>query len=411
VPLPVVEPFIEYSLAAPLGVPGGQLTGPDGVKVDASAAMPQKLGLGFKVTAIKDLTMLAAFDIGLARSVGLGIAATPPWNFLLNFSFNIDPFQRGETKLVETVRERPIEKKVAEAPKTGKVEGIVVDAKTHAPIPGVLVAMVGLGLPPVASDAEAGRFLTYDLPIGPVKLKASRDGYKEIEQELKIELGKPQKVELSLEPVEKKAIFAITVVGKKKPIAAQVVFHATTGGEDKAAATAEGVKDPVKVEMPAAPYSVVVTAEGYLAQTRDVQISGGVEMDLAFDMQPAPKKMLAVIKDDKIEISQQVHFLTGKATILADSYSLLQQVVDVMVRNNVKRVRVEGHTDNRGDKAFNQKLSEDRAKSVGDYLVGQGIDRTRIESAGYGDTKPVAPNLTARGRELNRRVEFLILEK
>ena len=120
---------------------------------------------------------------------------------------------------------------------------------------------------------------------------------------------------------------------------------------------------------------------------------------------------LTVIKEDKIEISQQVHFLTGKATILADSFPLLQQVVDVMVRNGVKRVRVEGHTDNRGDKAFNQKLSEDRAKSVADYLVGQGIDQSRIESAGYGDTKPVAPNLTARGRELNRRVEFLILEK
>ena len=49
-------------------------------------------------------------------------------------------------------------------------------------------------------------------------------------------------------------------------------------------------------------------------------MTAGAEMALAFDLQPAPKKMLAIIKDDKIEISQQVHFLTGKATILADSY-------------------------------------------------------------------------------------------
>jgi OOP family OmpA-OmpF porin len=204
------------------------------------------------------------------------------------------------------------------------------------------------------------------------------------------------------------ATFALTVGSKKKPVAAAVVFH---GAEEKAAATMADVKEPVKVEAPAGPYSVNVTAEGYLAQSRDVQITPGAVMDLAFDLQPAPKKMLAIIKDDKIEISQQVHFLTGKATILADSFSLLQQVVDVMVRSNVKRIRVEGHTDNRGGKDDNQKLSEDRAKSVADYLVGQGIDRSRIESAGYGDTKPVAPNLTARGRELNRRVEFLILEK
>jgi len=407
-PFPVVAPFLEYKLAGPFGVPNNMLPGPDGVSVPVTNAMPQKLGFGLKITAIKDLTIMPAFDIGLARSVGLGIAATAPWNFLLNLSFNIDPFQRGETKIVETVRERSVDKKVAEAPKTGKVEGVAIDAKTQQPIGGVLVAMVGLGLPPVASDAEGGRFLTYDLPPGPVKLKASRDGYKDIEQELKVETGKSQKVQLALEPVEKLAVFAVTVTGAKKPIAATVTF---AGAESKSAQTAKDVKDPVKVEMPAGPYTVSVIAEGFLSQERDVQISPSAEMALAFDLTPAPKKMLAIIKDDKIEISQQVHFLTGKATILADSFNLLQQVVDVMVKNNIKRIRVEGHTDNRGDKAFNQKLSEDRARSVADYLVSQGIDRSRIESAGYGDSKPVAPNLTARGRELNRRVEFLILEK
>ncbi|MBK7858375.1 MAG: OmpA family protein [Archangiaceae bacterium] len=408
VPFPVVTPFIEYTLAGPLGVPGNQFTGPDGVRVDVTSAMPQKLGLGLKVTAVKDLTLALGFDLGLARSVGLGMAATAPWNFLFNASFNIDPFQRGETKIVETVRERTAEKKVAEAPKTGKVEGTVVDAKTNKPISGVLVAMVGSGLPPVASDAEGGRFLTYDLPPGPVKLKASRDGYKDIEQELKVETGKSNKVQLSLEPVEKLASFVITVSGNKKPIAANVVV---AGTETKTVSTVKDVKEPVKVEASAGTYTVSVTAEGFLSQQKDVALTAGAELPLAFELAPAPKKMLAIIKDDKIEIAQQVHFATGKATILADSYSLLQQVVDVMVKNNVKRVRVEGHTDNRGDKAFNQKLSEDRAASVASYLIGQGIDPRRIESAGFGDSKPVAPNLTARGRELNRRVEFLILEK
>lgn len=408
VPLPIVAPFLEYSLSGPIGVPNNELIGPDRVPVAVTSAMPHRLTLGLKITAIKDLTIMPALDIGLARSVGLGVAATPPWNFLLNLSFNIDPFQRGETKIVETLRERTVEKKVAEAPKTGKVEGVVLDAKTNQPIPGVLVAMVGMNFPPVASDTEGGRFLTYDLPVGPVKLKASRDGYKDIEQELKVELGKSQKVQLSLEPVEKMATFAVTVTGAKKPITANIQF---AGKETKGAQTSKDVKDPVKVEMPAGPYTVSVIADGFLAQEKDVQITAGAEMALAFDLQPAPKKMLAIIKDDKIEISQQVHFLTGKATILADSFSLLQQVVDVMVKNNIKRVKVEGHTDNKGGKEANQKLSEDRAKSVADFLVGQGIDRSRIESAGYGDTKPVAPNLTARGRELNRRVEFLILEK
>ena len=82
-----------------------------------------------------------------------------------------------------------------------------------------------------------------------------------------------------------------------------------------------------------------------------------------------------------------------------------------MITNGVKRVRVEGHTDNRGVKAANQTLSEDRARAVMEYLVSQGLAADRLESVGYGDTKPIAPNLTARGRELNRRVEFIVLEK
>jgi outer membrane protein OmpA-like peptidoglycan-associated protein len=148
-----------------------------------------------------------------------------------------------------------------------------------------------------------------------------------------------------------------------------------------------------------------------MAQTRDVQVQAGGKLVVAFDLQPMPKKILVIFKGDKIEILQQVRFATGKSEILPESFNLLQQVVDAIVKNNVKRVRVEGHTDNRGVKAANQTLSEDRARSVKEYLVAQGIDAERLESVGYGDSKPIAPNLTARGRELNRRVEFIVLEK
>jgi len=409
VPLPWVSPFLEYQLGLPLGVPGGQLDGPNAAKVEITAAMPQTLGLGLKVTAVKDLTFILGVDIGLIRSVGLGVPATPPWNFLLGASFNIDPFQRGETKLVETIRERTLEKKVAAAPKTGKVEGTVLDAETKKPIPGVIVAMVGAGLPPVASDAPSGKFITHELPAGPVKLHASRDGYKEMDQELKLESGKNAKIEILLQSEVKKGVFDLTVTSKKKPINSTVAFLG--GPTPQTAGTSEANPAPVKVETPAGTYTVNVTAPGYLAQTREVQIPAGGLMALTFDLTPAPKKILVVFKDDKIEILQQVHFEFGKATILGDSFSLLDQVVDAIIANNVKRIKVEGHTDNKGGKEKNQKLSEDRARSVADYLISRGIDKSRLESVGFGDTRPVAPNLTAKGRELNRRVEFIVVER
>jgi outer membrane protein OmpA-like peptidoglycan-associated protein len=338
--------------------------------------------------------------------VAAGIPATMPFTSYLTASFNFDPFQRGDSRLVETVRERKVE--VAEKPKVGKVEGVITDAQTHKPISGVIVAMVGAGLPPVATDADNGRFLTHDLPTGPMKLQLQKDGYKEALQELTIEAGKTEKLEVTLDPLAKNAHFAVNVTSKKKGVAALV---ALLGPTNQQVNTVDGAKDPLKVEAPAGKYTVNVTASGYLAQTREVQVSENAEMQLSFDLEPEPKKKLVVVKENRIEILQPVHFATGKATILADSFALLNQVLDAIVVNGIKRVRVEGHTDNRGQKAFNTKLSEDRAKAVVDYLVKAGIDSARLEGVGYGDTRPVAPNLTARGRELNRRVELIILER
>jgi outer membrane protein OmpA-like peptidoglycan-associated protein len=329
-----------------------------------------------------------------------------PFTTYLTASFNFDPFQRGDSRLVETVRERKVE--VAEKPKVGKVEGVITDAQTHKPISGVIVAMVGAGLPPVATDADNGRFLTHDLPTGPMKLQLQKDGYKEALQELTIEAGKTEKLEVTLDPLAKNAHFAVTVTSKKKGVAATVAMEGPTKQQVN---TSDGAKEPLKVEAPAGKYTVNVTAPGYLAQTREVQVSENAEMQLTFDLEQEPKKKLVVVKENRIEILQPVHFATGKATILADSFALLNQVLDAIVVNGIKRVRVEGHTDNRGQKAFNTKLSEDRAKAVVDYLVKAGIDSARLEGVGYGDTRPVAPNLTARGRELNRRVELIILER
>lgn len=286
----------------------------------------------------------------------------------------------------------------------------MVDAQTKKPVPGVIVAMVGAGVPPVASDYDSGRFLTHELPAGAVTLKVEKAGYKEATQQVTLEAGKTAAVELALEPMAKLAHFFFTAVDAKSkaPVAAEVRVK---GPVEQTVTLAAGSTSPTAQDLPPGKYIVNVVSPEHLAQTREVAVTENAELKLDFAMEAKPKKKLVVVKADKIDILQQVHFQTGKAKILADSFSLLNQVVDAIVTNDIKRIRVEGHTDNRGGKKKNQKLSEDRAKAVAEYLVKQGIDPSRVETEGYGDAKPVAPNLTARGRELNRRVEFLILER
>ena len=73
------------------------------------------------------------------------------------------------------------------------------------------------------------------------------------------------------------------------------------------------------------------------------------------------------------------------------------------------QISVEGHTDSRGTDAYNQKLSEDRAKAVSDALTSAGVTAARLSWKGFGETQPVADNTTAAGMQQNRRVEVIVL--
>ncbi len=124
---------------------------------------------------------------------------------------------------------------------------------------------------------------------------------------------------------------------------------------------------------------------------------------------PKKQKQLVVITRERLEIKDKVYFATGKATLLPRSFKLLNQVASVlMLHPEIPRVQIEGHTDNRGSAELNRTLSQARAEAVRDYLAKQGVDAQRLGAKGFGPDRPAAPNATAKGRELNRRVEFTI---
>jgi outer membrane protein OmpA-like peptidoglycan-associated protein len=126
--------------------------------------------------------------------------------------------------------------------------------------------------------------------------------------------------------------------------------------------------------------------------------------------QGCPRKTLIVVRRDRIELKQQIHFQPNRAVILSDSHDLLGQVAQAIKDGPQGAVRIEGHTDNVGKRRENLKLSQARADSVKEYLVGEGVDATQLTAVGYGPKRPVASNATRAGRTLNRRVEFRIEE-
>jgi outer membrane protein OmpA-like peptidoglycan-associated protein len=126
----------------------------------------------------------------------------------------------------------------------------------------------------------------------------------------------------------------------------------------------------------------------------------------------ATPRPLVVVTDKRIDIKEKVRFHTGSATIDERSFPLLDQVAAaIRAHPEFKKLRVEGHTDDSGDDDANLRLSQARADTVRNHLVSLWkIEASRLVAVGYGEHKPLTSNATEKGREMNRRVMFIVIE-
>jgi outer membrane protein OmpA-like peptidoglycan-associated protein len=102
-------------------------------------------------------------------------------------------------------------------------------------------------------------------------------------------------------------------------------------------------------------------------------------------------------------------FAVNSSTLLAGAYDEINRVADVLNRYPQTNIVISGHTDSTGSEQYNQRLSERRADSVKNALVGMGVDPYRMTTVGFGKSKPIASNANESGRQLNRRVELRII--
>jgi outer membrane protein OmpA-like peptidoglycan-associated protein/Tol biopolymer transport system component len=199
----------------------------------------------------------------------------------------------------------------------------------------------------------------------------------------------------------------ITDAMTQKPLEAEIELVDNLKNEVLATFKSNSKSGKYLVSLPSGKnYGIAVKAEGYLFHSENFDIPAIADYQEVYkDVQ---LKNVAV--GSKI-VLRNIFFDTGKYSLRPESTNELERLIKLLNDVPTLKIEISGHTDNRGSTEMNQVLSQNRAKAVVEYLIANGINKDRLEFAGYGLTQPVATNDTDAGRQENRRTEFKILSR
>jgi outer membrane protein OmpA-like peptidoglycan-associated protein len=280
----------------------------------------------------------------------------------------------------------------------GTVTGRTYDIYSGRPV-AASIGFRATEVTPVSSNEVTGFFRADNVPAGLVIAVAELDGYFAEERIAEVEDGEVTKLNIGMAPLDMIGAFKGKVVDKKSgdPLQSTISFVDAQRPE----LHTDSTDGSFEVELPVGSYEVKIEALGYVAQTSSFAIEKGEDAERTFEL--VSKGMVLTLKG--------VYFEFGKAELRTESYAALMEAARTMKENPEIAVEIQGHTDDVGTDDANQKLSEKRAYAVVNFLVQYGgIDMKRLTARGYGEAQPVAPNDTEEGRQLNRRVDFVILK-
>lgn len=212
-------------------------------------------------------------------------------------------------------------------------------------------------------------------------------------------------------PQEAKPDPLVLVSGKvlnqktKEPISSEIRYYDLATNEEIGYANSDPITGDYKIALPKGKkYSYYAQSNDYYTIRENLDLIKlenykEIERDL----------YLAPIEKGEVVRLNNIFFESGKATLLPESNAELDKLAEVLTNNTSVSIKINGHTDNVGSDSDNQVLSQNRAKAVFDYLTKAGVKKSRLQFEGFGETKPVATNDTDEGKQLNRRVEFVIL--
>jgi outer membrane protein OmpA-like peptidoglycan-associated protein len=407
-----VRPFVETKILIPINRQGYQCkqnTNPSKDRCMANDQFaPSTLTIGSRFFPWKrGFSLLAAIDIGLGGTSDFveELQPTPPWTIFLGASWAVDTWDRPpvvKTKLVE---------KIEKATK-GHVVGFVHEKDKNTPVVGAIASYRDQALTPLATGPD-GKFAD-EIPPGQYTFDIKADGYKPGSCDANVpKEGGEVAIDCPVEALPRVGSVSGRVrdADTSQPLGGiPVVLDDLQKKELRLTTDSSGGFKFDNVAPGAAELSIL--ADGYLAMVAPTDVKPRQDSSVDLLLRPKPKQASVQVTATEITIKQQIQFALDSAVILPESFGLLTEIADTTIRHpEIRRVEVQGHTDNSGTPDHNMILSEQRAEAVRAWLVQHGVQADRLIAKGYGQDKPLVPNITQQMRQKNRRVQFIILEK
>ncbi|MBX7202091.1 MAG: OmpA family protein [Bacteroidia bacterium] len=253
---------------------------------------------------------------------------------------------------------------------------------------------------------------TTPLNMGPVLNSSAWDAYYSLpasgDYAYFVRDGDVYRVRLTEEFKPKPVVLITGVVYNQKtkqPVGdAAIRYEYLSNGKEAGIARSSPETGEYKIVLPFGhQYGFMASAKSYLSVSDNMDLTNlDKYTEITRDLYLVPVEVGQIVRLNNI------FFDFAKATLRPESYPELDRVVEFLQKNPTISIDISGHTDNVGSDADNLHLSSARAKAVLEYLMSKGIPPNAVSSTGFGETKPIAGNDTDEGRQLNRRVEFVI---
>lgn len=190
------------------------------------------------------------------------------------------------------------------------------------------------------------------------------------------------------------------------PLEATILIEDLTTGREVATLTSSPATGAFFITLPQGGlYSYTITRQGYLDAANHLDLTGVSTPVNRIERTVRLRTLTTAAADGASLVLNNLFFDTDSATLRPESFPQLRRLAALLNRAQLP-IEIAGHTDNEGSATYNQTLSEARAQSVKSWLIDNGVDSSLLKSAGYGESRPIAPNTTPESRARNRRVEI-----